>query len=188
MDKTTQRTLHQAGAVRINSVPPLSPAARLVLEADGYGVFCKQYGDHYVSAVVIGGEAAVTVMQESKAHAASEKLKATAEAHLLCFSKEAVVAEKDAQESYRGTQFGVFVFDSLTQHLVDMPLKDDRASSLKIQRGSHSCSMASSRQCRGVFRNAWRASQGSSSLARSYQRTTGLVTRSGLITHFVLTA
>ncbi|PNS21086.1 hypothetical protein CAC42_3424 [Sphaceloma murrayae] len=129
MDTTTRRISVQAGTLHLPSSLALTESAQNILrsEAGGYQAFCKAFGNFYISGAIIGGEAAVTVMTRSESNASADKMKITAEAHLLCFSDEETIAEKDIDSSFHNLQFGVIAFDSLTQHLVDMPLAAEQS-------------------------------------------------------------
>lgn len=88
-----------------------------------YQGFCSQFGDFYVSGLIIGGSAAVCVMQASIKDASVERIKIQAEAHALIFSTTETITDKDVSRSAQLEQYGVSGFDSLTQHFAEIPLQ-----------------------------------------------------------------
>ncbi|KAG8626418.1 hypothetical protein KVT40_005363 [Elsinoe batatas] len=190
MDTTTRRMSVQAGTVHLASRIQLTEAAQRMLRSKpgGYQAFREAFGDFYVSGAIIGGEAAVTVMTKSESNASADKIKITAEAHFLCFSGETTVAEKDFNSAYHSLQFGVVAFDSLTQHLVDMPLAEEQ--SLPLDKARQLCQLfdefvqnmqqrveASMSRWPELFRHR----------AKLTSRDLSSIMRSGLVTQLVLT-
>lgn len=98
-----------------------------LLDDHGYGAFVQRYGDFYITAFTIGGDAGIMISESYSSDSSSEQEKITGEGHFLGISDEEVLAEKYDSDARSASEFTLTAFDSLTNTFIDLPKQSDRA-------------------------------------------------------------